>query len=268
MGPYDRIWFADTLIELETRELLLSAVKPLEDVPDKDKDWHPRSNGLVLDLVHPSLYPIVYEHSQHRDKITIPRPERLSDWYRRREKVNNQYVSARFQWMPSDFRVSEDGRVKLASPYINNIHPIYHQTLVPVLENIIERAAIPLWSQVLSDLRWETRPTRLTGAVQCVWAGHDEPPSPEDTSGMSLADEVDWHLEQLELMTLPNTPEEYAGGLYKFWSEQKKVSLQGCTLQVIVKLANIILTPEKPGYGGGSWHIEGKLPVHHQSQYD
>ena len=28
-------------------------------------------------------------------------------------------------------------------------------------------------------------------------------------------------------------------------------------LQVIVKLANIHLTPEKPNYDGGSWHIEG-----------
>jgi hypothetical protein len=28
---------------------------------------------------------------------------------------------------------------------------------------------------------------------------------------------------------------------------------------VIVKLANIELTPEKPEYEGGSWHIEGQL---------
>ena len=30
-------------------------------------------------------------------------------------------------------------------------------------------------------------------------------------------------------------------------------------LQVIVKLANIELTPEKPTYDGGSWHVEGQL---------
>ena len=28
-------------------------------------------------------------------------------------------------------------------------------------------------------------------------------------------------------------------------------------LQIIIKLANIHLTPEKPEYEGGSWHIEG-----------
>jgi hypothetical protein len=27
-------------------------------------------------------------------------------------------------------------------------------------------------------------------------------------------------------------------------------------MQVIVKLANIHLTPEKPTYDGGSWHVE------------
>ena len=30
-------------------------------------------------------------------------------------------------------------------------------------------------------------------------------------------------------------------------------------LQVIVKLANIELTPEKPEYEGDSWHVEGQL---------
>lgn len=30
-------------------------------------------------------------------------------------------------------------------------------------------------------------------------------------------------------------------------------------LQVIVKLANIHLTPEKPTYEGGTWHVEGQL---------
>jgi hypothetical protein len=33
-------------------------------------------------------------------------------------------------------------------------------------------------------------------------------------------------------------------------------------IQVIVKLANIHLTPENPTYSGGSWHIEGKLNEH------
>jgi hypothetical protein len=30
-------------------------------------------------------------------------------------------------------------------------------------------------------------------------------------------------------------------------------------LQIVVKLANIELTPEKPTYEGGVWHVEGQL---------
>lgn len=30
-------------------------------------------------------------------------------------------------------------------------------------------------------------------------------------------------------------------------------------LQIIIKLASIYLTPEKPAYNGGSWHLEGQL---------
>jgi threonine/homoserine/homoserine lactone efflux protein len=36
------------------RAELLREVEKLENVPEKD--WHPGSNGLVLDLVHPSLF--------------------------------------------------------------------------------------------------------------------------------------------------------------------------------------------------------------------
>lgn len=42
--------------------------------------------------------------------------------------------------------------------------------------------------------------------------------------------------------------------LRKDWAQQG--------LQIIVKLANIHLTPEKPEYEGGSWHIEGQLNEH------
>jgi Protein of unknown function (DUF4246) len=33
-------------------------------------------------------------------------------------------------------------------------------------------------------------------------------------------------------------------------------------LQIIVKLASIHLTPDKPGYEGGTWHVEGQMNEH------
>ncbi|KAJ5937909.1 hypothetical protein N7454_004251 [Penicillium verhagenii] len=50
---------------------------------------------------------------------------------------------------------------------------------------------------------------------------------------------------------------------HKFAQESPVLMNFGKTgLQVIVKLANIELSPEKPEYDGGSWHIEGQLNEH------
>ncbi|KAH8921147.1 hypothetical protein BT69DRAFT_1298891 [Atractiella rhizophila] len=55
----DGIWQSDLLIPSATRSALISSLRPLEDLPESEKDWHPRSDNQVLNLVHPSLYPIV-----------------------------------------------------------------------------------------------------------------------------------------------------------------------------------------------------------------
>lgn len=57
------VWKSDTIISDQLRINLLKAVAPLENVPEKERDWHPGSNNQVLDLVHPSIYPLVYGQS-------------------------------------------------------------------------------------------------------------------------------------------------------------------------------------------------------------
>ncbi|KAJ7602385.1 hypothetical protein B0H17DRAFT_1173440 [Mycena rosella] len=49
---------------------------------------------------------------------------------------------------------------------------------------------------------------------------------------------------------------EYAGQVEVGFAP---VSLRGRTIQCIIKLANIHLTPEQPEYAGGSWHVEGMV---------
>lgn len=51
---------SDTAVLPELKEALQAAVKELEDVPEFSKDYHPGSDEKVLDLVHPSLFPLVY----------------------------------------------------------------------------------------------------------------------------------------------------------------------------------------------------------------
>lgn len=60
----DGVFKSDIIIPEELRVALKDAAAPLEDVPEKQKDWHPGSNGQVLDLVHPSMYPLVYGQSR------------------------------------------------------------------------------------------------------------------------------------------------------------------------------------------------------------
>ena len=111
---------SDKVVSDDLKKDLQSAVSPLENVPDREKDWHPGSEEQVLDLVHPSLYPLV--HGQTRiladgtvglDDCTkrcgngevLSRPL-ASEWERRRGcslKQDNNAWSHKFQWLPSEF---------------------------------------------------------------------------------------------------------------------------------------------------------------------
>lgn len=106
---------------------------PLENIPDKKKDWHPGSDEQVLDLVHPSLFPLVYGHSRilprsavgiqdcleacgRGEIIPIPSdeevkdPRRLATRYRFMDDGNNPKAwSKKYQWLPSEFQIPPDG---------------------------------------------------------------------------------------------------------------------------------------------------------------
>lgn len=62
---------SDVAVPEHLRRKLCQAVAPLENIPDHEKDWHPESKHQVLDLVHPSLYPLVYGQSRILPGSTI-----------------------------------------------------------------------------------------------------------------------------------------------------------------------------------------------------
>jgi hypothetical protein len=60
---------SDSKVPNSLKEALRTAVRPLEDIREKDVDYHPGSDGKVIDLVHPSLFPLMYDRSRIlRDK--------------------------------------------------------------------------------------------------------------------------------------------------------------------------------------------------------
>jgi len=257
VGPAERIWKSDKLIPPSLRNKLLAAAIPLEAVPDSEKDWHPGSNGLVLNLVHPSLYPIVYGRTV--GKLPSSNAVAILE-FPGLEGADPGFVSKRFQWLPSDFSVDGHGKVTLISPYINNIHPTHHKGLYSVIPEILQHA-LPMFERVLSDLLRPLLPMRVAmpgdhmfggeDTVGCIWGNRDEyeyravPGSNEQYA-------------QYKFRT-PNVMKRYGGGLKVM---DNRISLKGRILQVIVKLANIVLTPERPEYPGGNWHVEGLLQSH------
>jgi Protein of unknown function (DUF4246) len=75
LTPVDQVWASDAAIDDELRAKLMEGSSALEDIPDHLKDWHPGSNNQVLNLLHPSLYPLIYGRSHLLD-IPTENPKR------------------------------------------------------------------------------------------------------------------------------------------------------------------------------------------------
>ena len=118
---------SDNTISSFLREALKAAVAPLEDVPELYRDWHPGSDGTVLDLVHPSLFPVIYGRTRIlRDSVvglddctkrcgegeTLSVPSRLETGlvtvYESRTsafwnwRAMHDPYSRKFQWLPCE----------------------------------------------------------------------------------------------------------------------------------------------------------------------
>jgi len=156
-----------------------------------------------------------------------------------------KFVSKRFQFLPSDFSVDGDGKVTLISPYINNVHPTHHKELYSVIPEILQHA-IPMFERVLSDLLRPLLPMRIATS-----SGHK--------FDCILTSSVWDAVREEHNFTYPDARKRYSGDLEVM---SNRISLRGRTLQVIVRLANIVLTPERPEYPGGKWHVEGSLQSH------
>ncbi|MEV6684338.1 DUF4246 domain-containing protein [Streptomyces sp. NPDC051130] len=250
VSAVDGVWQSDTLVEDELGSRLCEAVRVLEQVPEAEQDWHPGSDGQVLDLVHPSLFCLVREVSGG--------PERA--WQNPTDHYSKYEFSEKFQWLPTDVDVSTEGDVTFRS-YVNNVHPEDHRELAAILPDLLARM-LPLLENVLTDLR-HPRPPRIEADPYGWYDSEPEYPNKNSYADKAAYAEAldawqtaqdDWW--QNRRPVIPDAPEftrpESPG-------EADRVDLRGRSLQVIVKLATIHLTPDTPEYPGGSWHVEGML---------
>ncbi|KAJ2506226.1 hypothetical protein IWW47_001686, partial [Coemansia sp. RSA 2052] len=64
LSAADGVWLSDTLIDAETTNLLKEYAAILESTPSRKKDWHPGNRSRILNLIDPSLFPLIYSRSK------------------------------------------------------------------------------------------------------------------------------------------------------------------------------------------------------------
>lgn len=150
---------SDVLVSANLKNALRDGVAPLLSVPDDQKDWHPGSNNQVLNLVHPSLYPLVYGRTR---VLTQGGRVGLTDMLAScgkgeiAMKTDVEFDglpawSIRFQWLPCEveFASASNGETSTRiTSYINNLHPKKHEALYRTIEKMIG-LSVPLWNDVL-----------------------------------------------------------------------------------------------------------------------
>ncbi|KAH9923764.1 uncharacterized protein BXZ73DRAFT_103809 [Epithele typhae] len=256
------VYESRTLIPAALGDALVNAVKTLESVPEAEKDWHPGSNRQVLDLVHPSLYCLrIGDSCSFADGRIEAMPQTITmDAYRSARPDLRQYtydhlqyaVSPRYQWLPTDFTVSQHGAVRPMS-YINNIDPARYPALYPTLASILEKF-VPLFEHVLTTTNSSQPPLPLAIAVDPVNWYPERPDWAEPLVGETQEELRARQEEWTRLHEWPIIPDPAP---FSPPPARAPYSLRGRTIQVIVKLANIVLTPDHPRYPGGAWHVEG-----------
>ncbi|KAF9886555.1 hypothetical protein FE257_011327 [Aspergillus nanangensis] len=271
---------SDTAVSDEQKLALQQSVAVLENT--SERDYHPGSDEKVVDLVHPSLFPIVYGRTRilpdrligtddclesigQGDTLPVPPEEEtvamatnnLTSNYGWTQLQSLKPYSRKFQWMPCNVEFTEDG-CRIAS-YINNLHPVKHRALYGAIEKILAQT-LPLWDKTLTG-SWNRGDHR----IKYTEVEYLEHPDPEPTLAEG-EEENDEHLERQEAWHDSRPIKQPEPGEFKppvLGHPREEIVLREKFrdegLQVIVKLANIELTPEKPEYEGGSWHIEGQL---------
>lgn len=168
---------SDVFITDELQEALRKAFKRLQLDQEDEPDWHPGNR----DMVHPSMYPLIYGQTRaFNDEVVgvtgaisqwagkgdiVPkqgesaadRAERAGwpGWTRRhRPLIPSSYWSHVYQWLPSNIGFHADGSVRFKS-YINNLHPEKYPEIYSTVEKLIDKALVT-WDNCLIETMGRT----------------------------------------------------------------------------------------------------------------
>jgi hypothetical protein len=158
---------------------------------------------------------------------------------------------------------------------------VQYKSLYLVLQKIIART-IPLWNQTLTGLKSAIASDGVRIKYDRVKYDPDPANGPDEHGPRQQENEEDYQFWERRDQWIKDTRRivkpEPTKFRYPFYSRSLNKKLYNSKtelkqeyivdlfkdfksrgLQIIVKLANIHLSPEKPNYAGGTWHVEGQL---------
>lgn len=254
-APVNGCFESDTALSAELLGALQAGARELEG--EGPPDYHPLSDDLVVDLLHPSLCPLVSDLTHVR--ADEPLASVPADGPRR------------FQWLPAEVDVGADGACTFASP-INGLHPRRHSALTRSIERALS-ACLPLLEETLTELRRARARAMLSSAPPCgfdmyaLWEPFEQWIERAYPEQASCAPE---HMDELEDVYLDEYQETREGQLGGWPAPlpfappeppppDRVARLRGRRLQVIVKMSDVRLDGERTSrYPGGAWHCEGE----------
>ncbi|KAK8112328.1 uncharacterized protein PG998_008785 [Apiospora kogelbergensis] len=333
---------SDVLVNQSLKSEMVAAFAKLRADQASNVDWHPRSNGMVQNLVHPSLYCLVWGKSHFLYDEVVGTVDAVTKWAGKGQPTPDQtenpwidpvqsyghrplaphFWSAKYQWLPANLKFQDDGTTRFTS-YINNLHPVKYEGVYRTIEKLVDQA-LPAWEQCLNlhdyhrrseaqpvgrqeprispakyaddnetDGLWEELDSEtlaqldvkldcdaLADIVECLhydskieitdeeWTAIRslDRGAPEAEFPRSVLDKIpEEDLEEKRWKQVRDPilfePDDFTQVNYDC-EKQLRDRFKESGLQVIVKMASIELTPEKPEFPQGSWHIEGQMNEH------
>lgn len=99
-----------------------------------DADYHPGTQDVVRDIVHPALFPYVEGISITNDLSDVAPKETVA-----KDVWGRPYESSKYQWLPAEVFVSADGKCNFET-YINNLNQERQSALYEALEELLSQA--------------------------------------------------------------------------------------------------------------------------------
>ncbi|KRX02846.1 hypothetical protein PPERSA_04049 [Pseudocohnilembus persalinus] len=119
-------------VPIELKQKLMKSIDQFKD-SQEIKDYHPGSNNMVRDIIHQSLFPY---QNMPGNQVQQQNPETEKFYNNLQESYNEDNIikqniftdffgrefcgSLRYQWLPSNMEMQQDGKYKYTS-YINNL---------------------------------------------------------------------------------------------------------------------------------------------------